>query len=473
MGPVALGLLIIGLLLPVLRGTGVVSWPWSIVLAPFTLAGVLSVCATIVVLLDSHTRSLWSRLRGSASDPAAVTPPPDHLDPPLAAEEIGEGILVEYPELLAALCHGFRMKQMVPGMFGKPLTDPWGVYQEAVVASATELDILRFVARRHTDAYVGNGLKVIGRKPSDAQVMKAAVDHFRRCAQKISSGRGNPDCPFEHVVVIFGTRSPNRDAHLKSVAPKVRELLERQYPQLATARLSDGSQVKFAEWRKQAARDKASLDRLQKDHDRQGQDLAGVREELTQALARIEALAEANESHRREVRAAARAEQEAATAELRAAHERAVLDQARQLQRAGSEIERLSASVDVLTAERDSMEKHLLSVASEDDDAGPAARADLTGIRVLLVGGETRQVAPLREELEASGAQLVHEDGVNAGEHVAHVHVVVFWIRYLGHPTYFAVRQKVRALQVPHCYWTRTSPASLVSLVSAARMQSG
>jgi len=56
---------------------------------------------------------------------------------------------------------------------------------------------------------------------------------------------GHPDCPFEHVTVIFGTRSPNRDANLRSVAPKVRALRERRYPQLTTTRLADGSAVKL------------------------------------------------------------------------------------------------------------------------------------------------------------------------------------------------------------------------------------
>ncbi len=80
--------------------------------------------------------------------------------------------------------------------------------------------------------------------------MRMALDAFRPCAQKAEVGRGHPDCPFEHVTVIFGAESPNRDANLRSVAPKVRALLERQYPQLKTAQLSDGSHVKFAEWQR-------------------------------------------------------------------------------------------------------------------------------------------------------------------------------------------------------------------------------
>lgn len=156
-------------------------------------------------------------------------------------------------------------------------------------------------------------------------------------------------------------------------------------------------------------------------------------------------------------------------AELRAALDRASADAARELQRFDAERSRLVAANEAIAEERDAIEQALLAGAADDGDDGDGS-ADLLdrlkGVRVLLVGGEPRQIAPLRERLESLGAQLVHEDSVAAAEHVSRASVVVFWIRYLSHPKYFGVRQKVRALQATHCYWTKTSAASLAALVA-------
>ena len=127
----------------------------------------------------------------------------------------------------------------------------------------------------------------------------------------------------------------------------------------------------------------------------------------------------------------------------------------------------MSTANEAIAAERESLELALLTAATGEDDADLTPAGDMTGIRVLLVGGESRQVAPLREHLESLGARLLHDDSVAAAEHVAHVHVVVFWIRYLSHPTYFGVRQRVRALRVPHGYWSRSSPGSLATLIAS------
>jgi hypothetical protein len=191
-----------------------------------------------------------------------------------------------------------------------------------------------------------------------------------------------------------------------------------------------------------------------------------VRAELADERARVDALKEAAERQRRDAHETARAEQERVVADLRAAVDRAGKDHARDLQRHEMDMAKLSAVNDTLAAERDSLELALLATATGGDDPDRAPESDLTGVRVLLVGGEPRQISPLRECLESRGAQLLHDDSVAAAEHVARVDVVVFWIRYLSHPTYFGVRQKVRALRAPHCYWGRTSPGSLATLVA-------
>ncbi len=353
----------------------------------------------------------------------------------------------------------------MPSVLGRPVTDPWGVYEAALTAPAVDLGTLRLFAKLHTTQLARTRRKGGGRV-SDAVAMRTALDAFRPCAQKAEAGRGHPDCPFEHVTVIFGAESPNRDANLRSVAPRVRALLERQYPQLETARLADGSRVKFADWRKTASNDRAELSRLRKEFDRQARVADEMRARLAEADARITALDDAANRHRRDAQAEARAEQAQVVADLRAALDRANAEHARDRQRRETEIEKLEAARQILAAERDALDLAMLSVVPGADEPDQAPAADLTGVRVLLVGGESRQIAPLRERLESLGAQLVHDDGVAAAEHVSRVHVVVFWIRYLSHPTYFGVRQKVRALKTPHGYWGQTSAASLAALVA-------
>jgi hypothetical protein len=451
--------------LPLLRIFRVIDWPWALVLSPFTAIGAACAVGVTMFLQRDRLAAIRTRVFGGRTGDAATTPPPDRLEPPRAAAEAGNAILAEHPEILAALCHGFRMKKLSPSVLGRPVSDPWGVYQAALTATASELGMLQLLASAHTARLAKVRRKDSGRV-SDAAAMRAALDAFRPCAEKAEAGRGHPDCPFEHVTVIFGTQSPNRDANLRSVAPKVRALLERQYPQLETARLDDGSQVKFTDWQRRASKDRAEIARLGRDLERQTRTVEQLRAQVAEAGARADALADAAERRRRDALEDARAGQERVVGDLRAAIDRAANEHARDTQRRETEMAKLAAANDALAAERESLELALLTAASGADDPDQATELDLTGVRVLLVGGEPRQIASLRERLESLGAQLLHDDSVAAAEHVAHVHVVVFWIRYLSHPTYFGVRQKVRALRTPHGYWARTSPASLAALVA-------
>lgn len=456
--------LIAALGLPVLRAAGVIGMSWALVFAPFTVAGVLFVGAALWLLAQPKLAALRGMF-GTLE--TTLTPAPDHLEPPLGAQGSSERILVQHPELLAALCHGFRMLKLQSVVLGRPVTDPWGVYGAAVLASSLELEQVRLLARRHTQRYAAQGRTQLRRTPSDAQVMKRAVQHFHRCAAK-SGNRGNPDCPFEHVTVIFGTHSPNRDAHLKAIAPKVRALLERQYPQLATARLADGSTVEFTKWQKQAMQDRRELARLGREHERTTHRLEATLAELDETRKREHRLTANMETVRNQARTAAREEQVRRVSDLQSALERARLDHSRDLERAEAERAQLLATIESLSNERDALDRALF--AEGDGEPGdPDLPATMTGLRVLLVGGTERQVPPIREYLEARGAQMLHQDGHAAADLVAGVHIVVLWTRYMSHPTAFAVKRECRVRGVPFVYWTRTSPVSLIGLLAAAR----
>jgi hypothetical protein len=450
--------------LPLLRAFQLVRWPWGLAFAPFTTIGMVFAIMMAAVSL----RPTWIAFRaraGTLGAGAGTTPPPEQLAPPQHAEDADERILADHPELLAALCHGFRKLRFVPTVLGRPVTDPWAVYEAAVSASSIDLLQLRLLARRHVERFAGFAK---GRRPSEAQVMKRAIEAFQKCSTRSLGSRVDPDCSFEHIVVIFGTQSsPNRDTHLASLAPKVRVLLERQYPQLATTRLDDGSHMKYAEWNKQAALDRAELARLQRDQVRLAESVEETASQLKAARAQVASLHDAAETTRREARTAARAEQGRLTDELRATIERAQQEHTRQLQRADGERDRLQETVDELSAERDMFERLLFSSADEDTVV-PAETDGLAGLRVVLVGGEEAQMPPIREHLEALGIQFVQQDGSGAADKVAGAHLVVLWIRYVSHPTAFTIKRECRNRRVPLTYWTRTSPASLAALIAQA-----
>jgi hypothetical protein len=450
---------------PLLRLFGVVDWAWALVLAPFTALGAAVGIGALAFVYREPLGAIRRRLFGDRAGAVELTPPPDRLEPPPAAVEAGEPILADHPEILAALCHGFRMKRLMPAILGHPVADPWGVYEAALAAPAADLGALRMLARLHTARLAAARRKGLGRV-SDAAAMRAALDAFRPCAQKAEAGRGHPDCPFEHVTAIFGADSPKRDANLRSVAPRVRALLERQYPQLETATLADGSQVKFVAWQREASEDRAELARLRKELERRDRSTDELRAHLAGQEARIQALTDATDRQRRDAQEDARARQARLVADLQETIQRMSREHVRDLQRHEARFAKLDAAHHVVAAERDDIELAMLATSADDDDADRAAAPDLTGVRVLLVGGEPRQIAPVRERIESLGAQLLHDDSVAAVEHVAHVHVVAFWIRYLSHPTYHGVRQKAQALGTPRCYWGQTSPGSLAALVA-------
>jgi len=452
--------------LPLLRVTRLVSWSWGWAFAPFTAIGIGGTGMMTSLMLRGQRTAKREALAGAVGSALRATPAPETLAPPRHAVDADEAILAEHPELLAALCHGFRKLPLSEAVLGRPVTDPWAVYEAAVAAPTIDLFQLRWLARKHVERFAG---RARGRRPPEAQVMKRAIEAFQKCAERSLNGRVDPDCPFEHIVVVFGTQSsPNRDVLLASVVPKVRVLLERQYPQLATARLGDGSHVKYDEWNKQAARDRSELARLQRDHERLTRSLDETSSRLEAARERATALENAAEASRREARAAARAEQERLTEELRANFERACQEHARELQRVECERDRLLEAVDELSSERDLFQRLVFTGSDDEPDEGPAPTDGLAGLRVLLVGGEAAQVPPIREHLEAQGIQLVQQDGASAADLVTGAHLVVLWIRYVSHPTAFTIKRECRSRRVPLTYWTRTSPPSLVALIARA-----
>jgi hypothetical protein len=362
------------------------------------------------------------------------------------------------------------MKRFIPTVLGKPVSDAWGVYSAALLASSMELQQIKTIARMHMDAYAKHpkAPRKHGQPLSDAELMRHAVGHFRRCAEKTTAKGGPPDCPYEHVVVVFASRSPSRDAQLRSIAPRVRSMLEHQYPQIRTTTVA-GNELSFSQWQSHALRDKQELDRERRERERTGKRLKEANAELDKLRAELGSLHDSVDAARDSARASARSEQEQVLADLQAAMERAAADYNRQIQRLQSEVEKQAAQLSALAAERDEIERALFADAEEEPEVAEFNPQLLSGLRVLLLGGDAKQARPVREYAEAVGIQMLHEDTMNATQLVEAVDMVVFWIRYLSHPKYFAVRRECKVRGTAHCYWTRTSPAGLVSLIARAR----
>jgi hypothetical protein len=463
--------LVLGLAPLALRGAGLVDWPWAVALAPLAAFGLISPLSTLVRRVGFWLRDSISILRPGAG-PRGETPVPEFLEPVHQAEGTQDRILAEHPEILAAICLGMRHKPYAGFVLGHDVRDPWGVYEAAHDASAEDLEELRHAAAHHVRAFQERSRMKLGRSPAPSRVLKQTVGAFRKCAIRAEAGRNDVECTFEHLATIYGVSVPSRDRHLKDLAPRVRHLLERQYPQLATAQLADGSAVKFEEWREQAAAERRELKRLRREHQRLEERLEEAQDETAEARAETETLRASLADERARAHREARAEREQDFEELREMTDARAQELQRQLHRMEVEHGRLKGTIDELTAERRELEEALFP--PEDDEGGADVDPSrLAGLRVLLVGGYDRQVAPLREALEAHGAQLLHEDSYAAVELVTGVKLVVIWIRYVSHSVSDPVRRECKVRGVPVQYWPRTSSESFVRLVSRGVERAG
>lgn len=447
------------------RGLGLVGWPWALVLAPFTIVGVAGACFYVERMLGSPVRRLAGRLARGRSYFSPRTPPPDRLERPRGADGRWERALARDPEILAAVCHGLQVRRQVRTVFGRPVSDPWGIYEEAIVAPPERLEELRLAAGRHARRFRTKHR----RRGSKSKMLRDAVGVFERCARKVETGRSSPNCAFEHATVVFGVEHPTRDAQLRKLAPRVARLLRRKYPQLQMAGRETTPADERDDHRKEAVRTARELARLRKKHGKVSHKLEQAEEERDAARGQAARLQRALDRERGEARDEARRVREEALREADEAMEEERAEDARRIDRLEIDMKRLAANLEEVTEERDEFERALLD-GGDDDEAVEALHpipADaLAGLRVLLVGGHDRQIPPIREELEGYGVQVLHEDSLAAANLVGGVHVVVLWARFLSHAIADNVKRECRVGEIPFVYWTRASPGTLVALLA-------
>lgn len=476
-GAAALVVLVPAAALVAARALGLVGVSWALVLTPFTASGAVAAVLLVAWTLEPGMRRATGMFAGWIPFRRGPTPPPDRLEPPMEVEASDARLLTEHPEILAAVCHGLRKGRLVPSVMGRPTTDPWGLYHEAVVAGDDGLEALRTAAARHTRRFRDRGRSATGRNPSDSTVLKQAVRTFEQCARKAQAGHNSPECTFEHLTVIYGIDVPSRNRRLEEAAPRVRRLLELMYPDLDVTPVGAKESERARELRREAVRAQREAGRLEKEAKRLKGALAEADEALEAERADVRSLRASLESHRQRAQAEAEAMREAARREAEAAVEEEMAEQALRVQRLEDDKRRVEEALEETSKQRDAFERALFE---DDEEEGADAEGlhpfpveQLAGTRILLVGGLDRQVPPVREHLESFGVQVLHEDSPAAAGMVDTVHVVVLWTRFLSHAIAGAVKRECRVRELPFLYWTRASPPSLVRLLAEAEEGAG
>jgi len=449
-------------LLPVLRAAGLVDWPWAVAMAPLAAVGAFAFGAGVWRRLAPAVVEPWRRMLRVGG--VVLTPAPARLE--RLSEDTGpHAILAKHPELLAALCLGFRTRRRASRVLGRPVSDGWGIYEAATAGAPECFDELAELAVLHTHAYAVRGQREDGAIASESRTLRKAMSAFRNCAVKAKAGTTNVSCTFEHVVVMFGAKVPSRDEKLRAVVPRLRSLLEWKYPRLAEARSeAESPTAEIERLKRELVRERNEITRARRDAERQRRKLEDARAALADAAAERKARKASTRATRQWARTEARAEQEEALAELRAAleEERAALE--RQAARFEAERERLAAAYEALSADHDALEAALFQQDADEESQVPDVL--LPGVRILLVGGHEGQLPTLRAFLAERGVQLLHHDGPTAADRVGGMDLVVLWVRWVSHATAAAVKRECGAREVPIAYWKRVSPESLLAVVA-------
>lgn len=461
---VSTAIVLFGVLTLALRGLGVIHVTWPAALAPFTVLGVL----IPVIFLAALTQNL-AQLRALRENGDEVPTAPDYLEPPARGDDIDEILLHEHPELLAGICHGLAFDPAQDVALGKPVTDPWGIYSVVVNAPRAPVAELRRLSRRQKEG-LGRALaEEQGRSPSDGELLKFAVGQFNSLTPEIDAGKKDVSFAFGLLPIIFAARSPNRLKYLRKMAPRVRYLLEKEYPSLATVRFEDGSRVRYAEWQEQAQKDRKELKRLRRARRRLHRRLKQAQQRLKTAKDELASLRGKIGAARKEGRDQGRVEQEESIRKLRDELEKTRSEAERDQLSFKREILRLNETLEETVSERNDLARALfVDSETEEVEEREIDHSVLMGVRVLLVGGNSGRIGSLREHLESHGIQLLHANDSSATDLVGGVHIVVVWTRFLDHPTYWAVKHACRSADVPLYHWSRTSPASLIPRVAQA-----
>ena len=222
----------------------------------------------------------------------------------------------------------------------------------------------------------------------------------------------------------------------------------------------------LADLKKKAIKDRDAIVHLRRANDRLQERLEKTQKNLDEARASKETVRRTAHQARQDGRESGRAEQQHVIENLHGVLDRERQAAGRSQHRLEEESAKLVANVEALSQERDMLEQALLSAGATNDVAENLVTQDLAGLRVLLVGGDSGHVPPIREYMEKLGVTLLHEVDELATDLVANSSLVVLWTRFMSHSVYHAFKRECRSRGVQYLYWNCTSPVSLSHLIA-------
>ena len=136
-------------------------------------------------------------------------------------------------------------------------------------------------------------------------------------------------------------------------------------------------------------------------------------------------------------------------------------------QRLSLELERLSRSEAALIDELDSLEGMIQRLQGHETPE-QQTRRDLSGVRLLYVGGRTHHIATLQAEVQKTGATLLHHDGGQSEALsllpglISQVQIVLFPLDCVGHNAVLTIKKFCKQSEKPYIPLARSGLGSLL-----------
>jgi hypothetical protein len=393
-----------------------------------------------------------------------LEPAPGELVSPQFSEASELRFLNDHPELLAAAVLGVSRAGTVRMIGEVASTDPWKIYRVLSEGSAAmEEAFLKDMRRLAEEACLAEQGSTS--RPMRIRMTRIALEWFQCAARK--SGAEDLTLPevFYPLVIALGLGAPGNHRPLASLAPRVRALIETEYPGMASVVLKDGTRISYHDWQRQALANEKQIRRLESKNARLEKRVQCLEARAGDLGAELEAWPARASAREKEAESRAR---QAVGQDLAALREQVKELRGRAEAAEGSaKADQLAllATIEALSKERESLSAMLAQREQPGNGATEELPPPAPG-RILLVGGEAKYVEPLRNQLAEHGVQVLHASDNTAAAMISSADQVVFWTRFLTHSTFYAVRNICKARGVKYACWPTTSPASLIRLLS-------
>jgi hypothetical protein len=428
--------------LAVMRLVGGAFVPMAVVLLPLTALGTI---AAIAAILDSAQKEQQRN--------------------PFSLPDGGGNEIPSYfrrrPEMLFAIAVGVAgEKRVMRSIYGLGLlANEWDAYGALATSSREQWEKFEshFVnSRNHILKEVRDDVGPI----SPGKLARSAVRAFDKEVARQSLEEVRLSAVLKPVVVAYMSAGAHKDAVLERMRGRVLQVLRAHYPD-ATVSTGAGARSLLSDYRKIT---KANL-KLRRANRRWKAKVRALEESLDEERAKNRLSLDLLEArvgqgiHTERIQL--ENERKTLAASVRAARtkEREIINELRQ------KLQLMEAREGELRVEIGELETLIFS-ESDSDSYMTHEDANLTGVRIALIGGNPDKSGTLRMEVEARGAVVVQANDQRAVELVDSSTIVVFWTRFLSHDIYRKVKTRASARGLPALHWHGSSPEQLICLVA-------